>query len=213
VEVLLCIDPIVNIKDNLPALRAEAGSYSGTVYIDDPRVTGGSVSYTVNLKYHRIYLVLLVVLVAGVLGSVVGLALSSGAAWHSLGRNFDRTLAVLVGSVTAVYVVYVAQYDSDPSWQGSTSLFTALFATTLGAAYTATNVAGTAQLGRASDRGRAPWVTGVDTGTGVPTTQDTAGGTRGPSSSVGTQQTHTPATSDHVGVDGPPQRSTDVPGA
>jgi|tagenome__1003787_1003787.scaffolds.fasta_scaffold20776676_2 hypothetical protein len=152
VEVLLCVDPVTNIKDNAPPLVAKAGSYTGTVYIDDPRVAGGSVTYRVNMKYDRIYQVLLVVLVGWLLGALGGLALSSGLAWNSLGTNVHRTLAALVGGGTAVYLVYVAQYDNDPSWQGDSALFTALFATCVGAAYTATNVAGTATLGRAADR-------------------------------------------------------------
>jgi hypothetical protein len=151
-EIAVCFDPVVHTNGNKDPLVAEAGSYTGTVYIDDPRVTGGSATYQLNLKYFRIDRVLTVVFLAWVLGSIAGLALASAVSWNTLWSNKGRTLSAIVASLTAVYVVYIAQYDSDPSWPGTTSLFTALFATALGAAYAATHVAGTAQLKSGEDQ-------------------------------------------------------------
>jgi hypothetical protein len=152
VEVAVCIDPVVTPPGNRSALVADAGSYTGTVFIDDPRVTGGSATYEINMKYDRLDRVLLVVLLAMLLGSATGLALATGLSWNTLYQNKGRTFSAVVASISAVFVVYNAQYDSDPSWEGSTSLFTALFATALGAAYAATHVAGTLSLQPANDR-------------------------------------------------------------
>ena len=103
-------------------LAAQPGGYTGTVVIDDPRVSGGSATYTVNLKYQDLDRVMAAVAFSGLIGAGVGLS-----------------------AVAAAYAVYLAQYETDPSWEGSAALFTSLMATCVADAYAATTIAGTVE--------------------------------------------------------------------
>lgn len=148
----VCVDPVVVTSGNDEPRYAKPGGYTGTVYVDDPRVTGGTGTYTVNMKYKPITAVLAVVGWGGLLGALVGLALASGVSWDTLWQNVGRTLSAIIAGVVALYTVYVAQYDNDPSWQGDTSLFIALFATSVGSVYAAVHVAGTLNVVPAKER-------------------------------------------------------------
>jgi hypothetical protein len=156
IEVVLCVDPVVPGDVPGKSVRATAGSYSGTVFIDDRRVIGGAVTYTINLKYEHRGLVLLCIAGAGLIGAVTGSLLASGLEWSLDKENLLRALATSVSCVAALYTVYQAQYATDPSWLGNDAMFTSLAATCVGVAYAATNFSGSVTISRGTRRGRPP---------------------------------------------------------
>jgi hypothetical protein len=142
----VCIDPVAARSSTGTPLIAKAGRYTGIVYLDDPRVTGGAVTYQVDLKYPNVYLVAAAVFIPGMIGAFAGLVLASGLTLATWTEHKGRALAAIVSLAGALSTVFVAQYLNDPSWQGDLRLFATLVVTSVAAAYAATNFAGTVSV-------------------------------------------------------------------
>jgi hypothetical protein len=152
VRLWVCIDPVVVDRSGPRLVEAHAGSYTGTVVIDDPRVTDGVATYTLNMKFGNDALVFAVVGVGLLVGAGGGVALATGLSVELLRRKeaLVRAATAVAASIAAAYTVLSAQYLSDPSWQGDLPLFIALFATTVGAVYAAANFAGSVDIRRST---------------------------------------------------------------
>lgn len=128
VRLRVCIDPIVEEPGGSRTIEAVAGSYSGTVLIDDPRVAGGAANYTVNLQYGPGGLVLLTAGLAWLCGAVGGVALATGLKLTELLKpeTLVRALSALAASVGAAVTLVLTLYADVPGWEGDVSSFVRL---------------------------------------------------------------------------------------
>lgn len=145
VELTVCVDPRIELPLSNRLFESHAGSFTGTVLIDDPRVSGGGATFTVNTKFTPHWSVVVASALSGFAGLVIGLVMASGLSLETLftsKENMLRAATAILAGIAAVYGVYAAQYQSDPSWQGDSALFLTLAVSCAGAAYAAGNFAG-----------------------------------------------------------------------
>jgi hypothetical protein len=133
-RVLLCIDP----KKLVP------GSYTGTVRVDDPRLSPASASFTVSLQYERWWLIALgyglLLMIAGTgvvwLGTLRArsLPLNRIQVREDLGQFLRlNAYGVLLG-LAAAFAVWRTQYLGDETWAGTLNEHLGLLAA-IGPAY------------------------------------------------------------------------------
>ncbi|WP_456788361.1 hypothetical protein [Cellulomonas sp. P5_C5] len=139
--VTVCVDPS----------GAHAGSYTGTVAVDDPRVTGGSATYTLNMQFAPVNRVYVLVAAAWLLGSLAGLTLASRVEVSNPRKGVPRILIALGLSAVAVWTVFATQFLSNLSWEGTILLWATLLAGCFGAAYGASNFSGSVPVGGEKD--------------------------------------------------------------
>jgi hypothetical protein len=118
IRMTVCIDP----KGG--ASTADAGKYSGSLSIDDPRATGGAVPLTAALRFSNWAVVALATLVAA-LGGLVWTMLVTIKGFNA-GGGALRVSAAAVATVLLAIPVYINQYAADPSWSGVSTDFLAL---------------------------------------------------------------------------------------
>jgi ABC-type Fe3+-siderophore transport system permease subunit len=131
VTLALCVDPRIGGED------ADPGKYTGSVIIDDPRVTGGGATFNVQIKYASVPITVMIAFLGALLGfagAVLAAFVRERKAWNfGLGRWIGTAvLAVATGSW-----LWVSQYVSDPTYQGDLKQQLTLAAACFGAAYAA----------------------------------------------------------------------------
>jgi hypothetical protein len=148
VRLLLCFDPVISDPaDADRTISTPPGSYTGSVFLDDLRVTSTGSTYTFNLKYSNPDLVLWTFGLSALIASLLGVALAQKVTWETVrnAKELPRAILAFGLAFSASYAVFVAQYLSNPSWDGEISTFLALIGGVVAAAYTAANAAGTLQ--------------------------------------------------------------------
>ena len=118
VRVQVCINPRAGQGHATP------GKYTGSLSIDDPRVTGGSLPMTVTLRFDRWQIVAGACVVAAAAGLIWAIAITIRG--FGAGGGWERVAVASAASLLAAVPVYIKQFDSNPSWAGLSQQFVSL---------------------------------------------------------------------------------------